>query len=374
MQKDSGASVRIYNLARGLSSRGNSVKVIMPGKESVLKNVDGIEVHFVSGFLPSRVLGMVSKFVGVARPTALYFYDLLFILKLQTLIREADFLQFEGPAGGLLTFIFRRYLKKKVVVDCHDVFQALRLQQTGLLRRILETFLEKLAYKNADLLLTVSEGEKEYLISTGFQRRKIEVIPNGVDTKLFVKSSEQIETRKKYGVEGFHIVIFVGNLEYMPNREAIQALSSIIAPKVRNKIEDVKFLVVGKSRDRMQLPGLTFTGFVENVSEILSISDVAVAPLFHGSGTRLKLLEYFSSSLPVVSTSIGAEGLAIKNGVDIFIEDDLESFSLRVVELLKNKKLSKALGEAARVLVTTTYEWTQITKGLDIVLNSLIDE
>jgi len=374
MQKESGASVRIYNLAKGLSSHGNSVKVIMPCRENMRKTVDGIGVFFIRGFLPIRALKIITKLLGLARPTSLYFYDFLFILRLRSIVQKADIVQFEGTGAGVLTLIFKRFLKKKVTIDCHDVFQALRLHHTKMLRRILETSLEKLDYRNADLLLTVSESESKYLVSMGFQRPKIQVVPNGVDTKSFVKSTEHNETRKEYGLEDSQIVTFVGNLDYSPNREAIQALSSVIAPRVLDEIKNAKFLVVGKSRDKIELPGLIFTGFVDDVSAVLNISDVAVAPLFHGSGTRLKILEYFSCGLPVVSTRIGAEGLDIRNGVNIFIEDNLESFASRIVELLKNKKLSTALGKAARTLATSTYDWTQITKALEVTLNNLLSE
>jgi len=299
----------------------------------------------------------------------------LFAHRVGRLVREADVVQIEHPqSGGLLTPFIKKVLKKPVVVDCHDVFQALRVRNTSVLRRMLETFLEKLAYKNADLILTVSESEKRRLISSGFQKCRIEVVPNGVDTEFFVKSHNQTESRKKYGLEGSQVVVFVGNLEYMPNREAIQVLSSAIAPRVLDEIKDAIFVIVGKKTDKMKLPRLMFTGFVNNVSDILSVSDVAVAPLFHGSGTRLKILEYFSCGLPVVSTSIGAEGLDIKEGVNIFVEDDLGSFATRIIELLKDKNLSTAVGKAARELATSTYDWAEITRKLECALYCLLSE
>jgi glycosyltransferase involved in cell wall biosynthesis len=374
LKKNSGASVRISNLAKGLSSQGNSVSVILPSNESTCKTVDGLKVFFIKGFLPNGVLKVLAKVVGLTRPTSFYFYDFLFILSARKISQEADIVQFEGTGAGLLTVLFKRLLKKKVIIDCHDVFQALRLQQTGILRRMLETSIEKLDYSNADLLLAVSESERKYLVYMGFKKNKIQVIPNGVDTKSFVKSNKHSELPGKYGLEGSRIVTFVGNLDYLPNREAINALSSVITPRVLEKIRNVRFLVVGKSQDKIELPRLTFTGFVEDVSEILNNSDVAVAPLFHGSGTRLKILEYFSCSLPVVSTSIGAEGLDVENGVNILIEDDLENFSLRIVELLKNEQLSTALGNAARALVKSTYDWTEISGKLGNAMNRLLSQ
>jgi glycosyltransferase involved in cell wall biosynthesis len=224
--------------------------------------------------------------------------------------------------------------------------------------------LEKIAFRNADLLLTVSEKEKELLISLGFPTQKIIVVPNGVNTEFFSRPSDLQEIRRRYGLDGSRIVVFVGNLAYMPNREAVKLISSIIAPKVREKVKAVKFLVIGKKRDEMNLPGITFTGFVDNIADLLAASDVGIAPLLQGSGTRLKILEYFSSGIPVVSTSVGAEGLVTENRQNIFIDDNLENFAEHIIQLLKDKALSSTMGEAGRA-VAATYDWKKITRELE---------
>ena len=321
------------------------------------------------------MLNVLKRFVNVGRPTALYFYDFLFISRILPFIMDADVVQIEQQSsGGLLIPFMKMVLKKPIVMDCHDVFQALRVKHTSVFRRILELFLEKLAYKKADLLLTVSKIEKDFLISMGFESSNIAIVPNGVDTKSFSKSSNIEELREKYQTNGYQVVVFVGNLDYYPNREAVEVLSSVIAPTVSNKIGNVKFFIVGKTRSDFKSSGLFFTGFVENVSDILSISDVAVAPLFHGSGTRLKILEYFSCGLPVVSTSLGAEGLDVQDGVNILIEDDLERFAARLTEVLADTRLSNALGSAAKDVTATKYDWKNIAKDLDGVLNSILME
>lgn len=373
MQRDTGASVRIYNLAKGLATLGNDVELIMPSNQEYSQRVDGVRVHGVKGFLPTVVLRVFKNFFDVLRTTALYFYDFGFALKVSRLVRDQDVVQIENPSSGLLLIpLLKRVMKKPVVVDCHDVFQALRVEHTSIFRRILETFFERQAYKNADLLLSVSTQERDCLASFGFQNSDIKVVPNGVDIKHFNKSHRLTQIRKEYNLEGSRTVVFVGNLNYAPNQEAIQLLSSKIAPKVTEKIQNVKFLVIGKLKSKLELPGLVFTGFVDNLSDVLSISDVAVAPLFQGSGTRLKILEYFSCGLPVVSTSIGAEGLEVENGVNIFIEDNLEEFAHRIVELLNNKSLSVAIGASAKELAVASYDWENIAKNLENEYRSLL--
>jgi len=367
MLKQTGGSVRIFNLSKGLASLGNDVVLVIPKYDSMSEKVGDVKIQSFSGFFPRRLLELLSKIMGAYRPTSLFFYDLLFIRRAHRMIRQSDLVQFEQlTAGALLIPFVSTVFKKPVVFDCHDTFQALRVKNTTILRKLLETFIEKQVYRFADFIVVVSEEEKQYLLSLGIGEGRISVIPNGVDTEYFQKSNK-IEYRKKDVMKNFQTVIFVGNMSYAPNQEAIRLLSSKIAPRVSEKIKDVKFLAVGKLNEQISLPGIEFTGFVDNLPEVLCYSDVAVAPLLHGSGTRLKILEYFSCSLPVVSTSIGAEGLAVENGIHVLIEDDFYQFASQIVKLLNDKSLSKQLGNAARQLVVENYDWAKIACRLNDV-------
>lgn len=361
LSMDTGYSVRIYNLAKGLSQHGNKIHVIIPGFNVKLKKVDGFFVHKFPGFLPKKFLFLVSRLLGIAKPTSLYFYDPLFILRIRYLICQADVVQIEQQtAGGLLIPIIVKVWKKPVAVDCHDVFQSLRVKHTFRIRQILETIIEIFTYKFANIILTVSQKEKEILTSCGIREDKIKVVPNGVDTVKFDRSTVDISrVKKKYGLDGCHVVIFVGNMEYLPNREAVKLIAAKIAPLVWQEIANTKFVLVGRYNKKINLPNLIFTGVVEDVVELLAISDVAIAPLFHGSGTRLKILEYLSCGLPVVSTSKGVEGLSFENSNGVIVEDDLNGFARSIVMLIKNsptEKLRKSLRNSV-----LGYDWKNIS-------------
>ena len=373
MLRDTGSSTRIYHLARSLASLGHKVHIITPNDKMTYEYIDGLDVHGIKGFFPKVILEIFGKFLGVSRPTSLLFYDLLFISRAIRIIRESDAVQIEQQSAcGLLAPIITRVLKKPLVVDCHDTFQALRVKHTGIVRKILETFLEKIVYRHANVVLTVSEKEKECLISYGIRRRKIEVIPNGVDTKAFNPLLDVKHVRDRYGLKNFNTIIFVGNMEYLPNQEAVQKIASEIAPKVQKDIANTKFLIVGRIAPKMEMPSLTFSGVVENVAELLNASDIAIAPLLHGSGTRLKILEYFSCGLPVVSTTVGVEGLEVKNQVNVLIEDDMNEFAVKVTKLLKDGALSMRLGKAARELMLNKYDWKKIVRQLNTVYHDLL--
>lgn len=373
--RDMGPSVRIYHLAKGLASQGHEVHIVIPGDKMTKRHNDGMIIHTTKGLCPASVLRIFSKLLGVSRSTSLFFYDFLFISRAARIIRESDITQIEGQsAGGLLIPIISRILKRPLVIDCHDTFQALRVKHTRILRRILETFLEKVSYKYANMILTVSEREKECLISYRIGQANIEVIPNGVDTGAFDPLLDMTHVQDRYGLRNSYTIIFVGNMEYLPNQEAVRVIASQLAPKVQKEVDNAKFLIVGRNPQKMDLANLTFTGVVRNVAELLLASDVAIAPLFQGSGTRLKILEYFSCGLPVVSTTIGVEGLEVEDGENALIEDNMNEFAAKVTRLLKDKALSMRLGKAARELVVKKYDWKKIGRQLNTVYYNLLLE
>lgn len=376
--KDTGGSIRIYNLAKSLAKLGHEVHIVIPGAKETFEWSNRVIVHRIKGLCPSWVLRFLSRLLGVSRPTSLFFYDLSFILRASRIILKSDVIQVEGSVSApLIAYIVTRVLKKPIIIDSHDTFQALRVKYPNTLRKILEVFFEKMAYNYANLILTVSEKERELLIKYGIHRDIIAVIPNGVDTEAFTSSLSVPKTQIHYyyKLEDYYKVIFVGNMEYLPNQEAANIITSHIAPMALNQIGNVKFLMVGRGPPKFPTNSsdVVFTGVVENVAAFLAVSDVAIAPLLQGTGARLKILEYFSCGLPVVSTSVGAEGLDVENGVNILIEDDMDKFAVRIIDLLMNKELRVRLGKAARELVVKKYDWRVIGKQLNKVYCILND-
>ena len=376
MQKDAGASIRILNLARNLALFGHKVRIVVPAIDPNVKRLDGVIISGVDGVSPRSLLSVLSKLLGVSRPLSFLFYDIAFVLRINKIVRESDLIQIEQPwAAGFLPYFIKAIMKKHLVIDSHDVFQSLRIRRS-FLRRATETFLEKMAYKCADRILVVSEKERRILEYLGIKRKRISVVPNGVDTEVFAPSSEHKPSLKRirehYDLENSYTIVFVGNMGYPPNQEAVSVIAAKLCPLVRKEIHNVKFLIVGRappalrhySHKHTPRAVLIFTGIVKEVADFLTASDVAIAPLFHGSGSRLKVIEYFSCGLPVVSTTVGIEGLEVKHGEHLLIEDKMDVFAAKIVELVENKSLAKELGRRARELVVKKYDWQKITGQL----------
>ena len=349
--------------------------MIIPGGNETFDLEGEIRVTKINGLLPFSLLRFFSVLLGVERVTSLYLYDLLFLLRALPIVLKSDLVQIDTPVpgGAFITFFLARVFGKSVVIDAHDVFQALRIEYANILRKIIEIPMERMAYKNAKLILTVSEMDKAFLVRYGIREGKIIVIPNGVDPAVFalsVDAEEHVKNRIK--LKNFLTVIFVGNMEYSPNEEAVDFIAEKLAPRILDEIRNVRFLMVGRKPSKLpSASGLIFSGVVQDVAQYLVASDVAIAPLLRGSGSRLKVLEYLSCGLPVVSTSVGVEGLKVENGVNVLVEDDLDKFHTRVIELLRDENLRISLGRSGRDLTLKEYDWGVIGKRLSATYRRL---
>jgi polysaccharide biosynthesis protein PslH len=149
-------------------------------------------------------------------------------------------------------------------------------------------------------------------------------------------------------------------MSYPPNEEAVLYFASQILPIIRNKIPEIKFYIVGRNPGapikRLASDLIFVTGEVVNVQDYLSKSDVVVVPILTGAGMRIKILEAFAMGKAVVSTSVGAEGIAYTNNLDIVIGDTPADFAEKVCLLLENREMSDTLGSNARKLVEKEYD------------------
>lgn len=220
--------------------------------------------------------------------------------------------------------------------------------------------------RKADVVVVTSERERSVLQSE-LPESTIEVVPNGVDIEYFNGDTLQ-------EVDG-HIV-FTGSLEYYPNVDAVLFFARYCWPRIRAKLPGAVWQIVGKNplpevKRLAELPGVRVIGPVEDTGPYIASSQVAIAPLAIGSGTRLKILEAFAMRKAVVSTSIGCEGLMIEPGKHLLVADQPEAFADAVINLLGNPSRRQALGSAGRTLVENNYSWQQSSSRLLAVLDKL---
>jgi glycosyltransferase involved in cell wall biosynthesis len=163
----------------------------------------------------------------------------------------------------------------------------------------------------------------------------------------------------------------MGSYSYRPNREAIDFLVSSVMPKVIQHCPEAQVVILGGAVPYQEAwlinPGCVTHGEITIFAEACK---VGVAPIFTGSGTRLKILEYMAAGMPVVATAKGAEGLLVQNGRDIFIENGAGSFADRITSLLKDRRLADRIGGRGREVVNTHYSWKSLSRVLLAAGNS----
>jgi polysaccharide biosynthesis protein PslH len=212
----------------------------------------------------------------------------------------------------------------------------------------------------ADLTIAVSEDDRRRLSELAPNAR-VAAIPTGVDTRYFTP----IENAERPS----HLV-FSGSMDWHPNEDAVLYFADAILPRIRSEFPDVVFSIVGRRpTDRVRAlaaqPGITVSGTIDDVRPLIAEAAVYVVPLRAGGGTRLKIFEALAMGKAVVSTSVGAEGLALSAGKHFVAADSPDGFVDAVLSLLRNPGRRIQLGQAGRRLVDERYSWAQVAREFE---------
>jgi glycosyltransferase involved in cell wall biosynthesis len=165
-------------------------------------------------------------------------------------------------------------------------------------------------------------------------------------------------------------------MDFRPNVDATLWFARHVLPHIRAEAPHAHFLVVGQRPHRRldplrRQPGVTLTGWVEDVRPYIASAAIYVAPLRIGGGTRLKLLEAMAMARPVVATTLGAEGYPVTHGRELILADTPPAFAEAVLKLLRAPHRRIELGRAARAFVQQRYDWRTIVPRLEAVYAEL---
>jgi glycosyltransferase involved in cell wall biosynthesis len=172
-------------------------------------------------------------------------------------------------------------------------------------------------------------------------------------------------------------LLFHGTMRYGPNNDAARFLVEEIAPLVAADLgRPIDVRIVGEApydiRDLGQRPFVSVTGYVDDIDSELDAADVVVVPLRIGSGTRLKILEAFSFQVPVVSTSVGCDGIDAQDGVHLLVADGAEDFAQACVIAISDDSIRADLTAKAYALVEERFDWAVIEKDLSDWLSGIV--
>lgn len=239
-----------------------------------------------------------------------------------------------------------------------------------LLRPILSIDIAKIKYweryfwKKADKLITMSEEDKSFIERELGVVTNTSVVANGVDLEFFSAVKKRLPNDPT--------VLFVGTFKWLPNIEAVDEIVKKIWPLILRKLPSAKLKIVGfspteKIKNYASDPSIQVLGGIDDIRDAFATAHVLLAPIRSGKGTRYKVLEAMITGTPVVATTLAAEGLDLKSGENVLIEDTPSALAEATIRLLKDEGLQQKLGKEGQKIVRQGYSWDTIAKVLDKV-------
>src|SRR5437867_8283001 len=366
--KTGGGSIRMLHMVRFLGQRFplDLVAPALPGMEeaeSLLRNVCSSMV-----FVPPRPSYPWRRFVRLGP----YETDPSLASTIHSRLATQGYsaVQVEKPA--MLPYL-PKDLRTPIILDTWAYglagpLRALRheagvlIRARNLLQLIRFSIFDAFCWPETSCILVVSEEDR---IRCQQERpgRKVLVIPNGFDCSAVRPGTPRDEEPP--------VVLFTGDMGFLPNVDAALFLACRIFPEIRRVHPNAELRLVGRNPDpRLRnlsgsRSGITVTGAVEDMVPYLHAATVYVAPHFTGAGTRPKLLEAMAAGLAIVTTSIGIEGIEASHDQEVVIANDRSSLIAAILRLLGNPQERIRLGNAARRLMEERYDWLRCLTPLE---------
>jgi glycosyltransferase involved in cell wall biosynthesis len=222
-------------------------------------------------------------------------------------------------------------------------------------------FIERNLLPVFDRIFVCSDADK-LTINNRYECKQVEVVPNIVKIPLNLPEKTAAKTFS---------FLFVGAFQYYPNYDGIIYFCDKILPLIRQKVgQEFNVKVAGSgipkklARILLQIPEVKIVGHVLDLQPIYGDSDTVIVPIRAGGGTRIKVLEAFSYRKPLVSTSIGVEGINVKNGEHVLLGDTPEEFAHHCIQIMLDPEIRKKLTKNAFVLIKTFYNLEAIKQKI----------
>ncbi|MFT3893212.1 MAG: glycosyltransferase family 4 protein [Anaerolineales bacterium] len=389
---DAGPKVKTYHVLRALIGQGHSVTLVSFVRPEEVPHVAALQqiceaVHVVP-IRRSRVadVGYMIRSYLTTRPFLVERDDLRPMQEMvNKLVQEGNFDFIHADQLTMVQFALRGAAvasgkKPKVIFDAHNAVWSIveRMQENArfFLKPVLGIETRRVKRYEGELLKTVDHvlavtdvdrvGLEEALnfskVKQGEHVAPITVVPIAVDTQ------KQQPVNCKAGSKN---IVTLGTLHYPPNADGIRWFFNEVFPLIRKRVPDATLTIIGKNppQDFLDLAArepdaVKVTGYVPDLVPYLEQSALMVVPVRAGGGMRVRILEAFAYAMPVVTTTIGLEGIHAELEKDVIVADTAEDFAKRVSELLENGSLRERLSTNGRHLAETKYDWQVVLKAM----------
>ena len=390
---DSGPKIKTWNVLRYFEKKGYHVTLVSfvrKEEEQFLAAVqrEGIDLYPVPirrSRIKDGIYWLLSNITGL--PFLIARDNLPEMRKLvMNLIQNQKFDAVHADQITMTQFVPINGEKKYITIfDAHNATYSIveRMQKTSIwfLKPVLALEAARLKkyeaslVKHFDYTLAVTSLDRQLLAEAcgddhakSIVEDRIKVIPIAVDTYGMRPIRRAVNS---------HNIVTLGTLHYPPNADGIRWFIREVFPKVKNRVEDVTLTIIGKNppEDFLRIAdrsggAIKVTGYVKDLEPVLHEAALMVVPVRAGSGMRVRILEAFARGMPVVTTTIGLEGIEARVGDDVLVSDQATGFAEEVARLLEDPNLQSRLALNGRKLAVQLYDWRGVLKKLDEIYDA----
>ena len=386
-----GEKLRTYHQMEHLIAKGHKVSICTPAHSNEdVKSIDSlnstkkIPVIFekMGRSLPRLIMGLVSsKALSVSN-----FYSTRLQRKLDQLINQNDFDVILCTSSSMAEYVFKSDKIKShftpnraamLVMDFMDLdsdkwkqystSSSWPMNWVYVRESRLLASLEHKIQKTFDHCFLISQNEVDLFHKHIGLTQNVHVLGNGIDTDSFYPSEKKPENIDP-------VFIFTGVMDYKPNVDAVLWFIKHAWGLIREKYPQARFIIAGMNPSQViqnlsRTPGIEVTGFVDDILPFYHQSDYFVAPFTIARGVQNKILQAFACGLPVIASSMGAEGIECKDGEHIIIAETEDQYLVAINKLESDPLLKADIRDAALKLIYDQYSWDGKLKVLDSFLD-----
>lgn len=299
------------------------------------------------------------------------FYFKEFEEKLIALLKEKEFdvVHLESIFMGNYIPVIRKYSKAKISIRTHNaehlIWQRMIENERSLLKKAYLSLQNKRLKKfefetlqSADAIVPITKVDEDYFRKWGIQKQYC-TSPTGL-----VFENYPVDNNNELPLSVFHF----GSMDWMPNEEAVLWFVENVWDKILQKVPQAKFYILGRGMSQkmssLVKQNVVVVGKTDTAQKVYHNYSVMIIPILSGSGMRIKMIEGMAYAKPIVSTTIGAEGIAITSGKNCLLADSPEDFAKAVVEILLSRERKESLSKEARAFAEEFYNNTSLVRKL----------
>ncbi len=371
--RQGGGALRMLHLLRFLGSRFQ-VDVIAPaldGMEDAKRLLQDVCAEMI--FVPPQGPGLIDR-IGHVSP---YGKDRALAAVVRERVASGAYGAIHVEKLAMIPYVPAQ-VAVPVVLDIWSYVQASPLRILGngsgttgrskqLVRRIKLGLFDRWCWPMTHCV-TVASEEDRIRCERAHPGQRVLVVPNGVDCQAILPKPDHAVTSP--------VLLFTGDMGTEPNVEGATFLAADVFPAIRREFPGAELRLVGRNPDprvsRLAGQGIVVTGAVPDMQNHLRAATIYVAPHLSGSGTRTKLLEAMAAGLPIITTSLGIEGMKVQPGRDLLVADQPSDMIESIQTLLASQPDRERFAHAARHMAEIWYDWSRCLWPLDPLYQTLL--